>query len=82
MADTKNFPFEQQLDKLEEVVKKMESGELSLEESLKAYESGIDLVSNCQEALNQAKQKISILSEKANDSKLEQLNINIDNNDQ
>ncbi len=56
-----NFDFEKALDNLEEVVTAMEDGELSLEESLQAFEKGIKLTRECQTALNNAEQKVQIL---------------------
>ena len=43
MANKKTFPFEATLEKLEGIVETMESGDLSLEESLRAFEEGIQL---------------------------------------
>ena len=53
--------FEQNLNKLEEIVEKMESGNLSLDESLKAFEEGVRLSKDCNEKLNQAEQKVKVL---------------------
>ena len=53
--------FEQSLKDLEELVERMEEGELSLEDSLKSFESGMSLSRRCQEALDQAEQRIQIL---------------------
>jgi exodeoxyribonuclease VII small subunit len=63
--------FEKTFSELEELVKKMEGGDLSLEESLKYFERGILLTKNCQEALNKAEQKVKILLEKNNKNNLE-----------
>ena len=62
----KNINFEKTLDQLEELVEDMEHGDLSLEESLKAFEKGIKLTRDCQEALNQAEQKVQMLVEENN----------------
>ncbi|MGK0441476.1 MAG: exodeoxyribonuclease VII small subunit [Pseudohongiellaceae bacterium] len=59
----KNINFEKSLDQLEELVEDMEHGDLSLEESLKAFEKGIKLTRDCQSALNQAEQKVQMLVE-------------------
>jgi len=48
------FDFEKSLSDLEQLVADMESGDLSLEESLKKFENGIQLIRNCQGALNEA----------------------------
>lgn len=53
--------LEQSLDTLEALVERMESGELSLEDSLKAFEEGVKLTRECQQALRAAEQKVRIL---------------------
>jgi len=58
MAEIK---FEDALKKLEKLVEDLESGELSLDESLAKYEEGVKLVRICQNKLEQAKKKIEIL---------------------
>ena len=50
--------FEQALQRLEEIVKQMERGNLSLDESLKLFEEGTALVRSCGEQLDQAELKI------------------------
>lgn len=55
------FDFEKALENLEELVSAMEEGELSLEESLQAFEQGIKLTRECQSALKNAEQKVQIL---------------------
>jgi len=58
---SKSFNFEEALANLEALVEAMEEGELSLEESLKAFEQGIKLTRECQQALDQAEQKVQLL---------------------
>ncbi len=53
--------LEEALDSLEALVERMESGELTLEESLQAFEQGVKLTRECQQALTQAEQKVRIL---------------------
>lgn len=55
--------FEQSLDELELLVDKMEQGEMSLEESLAAYERGVGLYRRCQTALEQAELRVRLLSD-------------------
>ena len=55
----KNITFETAMHKLNEIVLKMESGEASLDESLKLFEQGTELASFCYDKLNKAEQKIS-----------------------
>ncbi len=70
--NTKNAPeaapeaglaFEAALDELEALVHKMESGELSLEDSLAAFERGVKLTRHCQAALKSAELKVKVLTE-------------------
>ena len=56
--------FERALDELERLVKQMEEGELSLEDSLKTFERGMDLSRTCQKALDEAEQRVRILTER------------------
>lgn len=64
MVKAKKGPdFEQALDQLEDLVEEMENGDLTLEESLKAFEQGIKLTRECQSALTQAEQKVRVLIE-------------------
>jgi exodeoxyribonuclease VII small subunit len=54
--------FEQALNELESVVAGMERGEQSLDESLAAYERGIALYRQCQQALEQAEQRVTVVN--------------------
>ncbi len=54
--------FEESLGELETLVERMESGELSLEDSLSAFERGIALTRTCQQALQAAEQRVEILT--------------------
>lgn len=53
--------FEKKLNRLEEIVTKMESGDLSLEDSLKFFEEGVKLSRECNTQLAQAEQKVKTL---------------------
>jgi len=53
--------FEDALEKLEGIVRKLETGELSLEESLKAFEEGIRLTRLCAGKLDEAERRVEIL---------------------
>ena len=65
MARKKASPdFEHSLAELQTLVERLESGELSLEDSLTAFEQGIGLTRECQAALAQAEQKVQILLER------------------
>lgn len=54
--------FETQLAALEQIVRELERGELSLEESLRLFEDGVRLSRECQERLNKAERRIEILT--------------------
>ncbi len=56
-----NKKFEEALKELEKAVERLESGELSLEESLAAFESGVSLVKYCSQKLTDVEKKIEVL---------------------
>ena len=58
--------FETSMQALEDLVGKMEAGEMTLEESLAAYERGVGLYRRCQSALEQAELRVRLLSDPAN----------------
>lgn len=58
---TKEFDFEKSLNELEKLVALMEEGDLSLEDSLKHFERGIELTRACHKALADAEQRVEIL---------------------
>jgi exodeoxyribonuclease VII small subunit len=53
--------FEKKLKSLEEIVEKMESGELSLDKSLSLFEEGVRLSKECSTQLADAEQKVKLL---------------------
>lgn len=53
--------FEKSLDELETLVRNLEQGELSLEQSLTAFERGVKLTRACQQALKNAEQRVEQL---------------------
>ena len=55
--------FEKALEELESIVEDLESGDLSLENSLKSFEKGIKLARQCQEQLSQAELQVQKLIE-------------------
>ena len=63
MSETTEFPpsFEAALSELEDLVGRMESGELPLKESLAAYKRGAELLAYCQTALKDAQQQVQVL---------------------
>ncbi|MEY8204743.1 MAG: exodeoxyribonuclease VII small subunit [Bermanella sp.] len=57
----KPLDFEASLTQLETLVEKLENSEFTLEQSLQAFESGVTLTRQCQQALSQAEQKVQLL---------------------
>jgi exodeoxyribonuclease VII small subunit len=55
--------FAQRMTALETIVRNMESGELPLEDALKAYADGMQLLQACQTSLQQAEQTVLILNQ-------------------
>ncbi|MFJ1339250.1 exodeoxyribonuclease VII small subunit [Pseudomonas caricapapayae] len=66
-----SIDFEQSLADLQALVERLENGELSLEDSLTAFEQGISLTRDCQSALVQAEQKVQVLLERDGELKAE-----------
>ena len=65
MSDTASIiDFENSLQQLEDIVNKMEQGQLSLEQSLDAFEQGVKLTRQCQATLKSAEQRVSTLIKK------------------
>ncbi len=62
VARKKTVNFEKKLEELETLVEALESGGLSLEDSLKAFEKGIGITRDCQQALDEAEQKVRQLT--------------------
>jgi exodeoxyribonuclease VII small subunit len=63
--EAKPVDFETAMRDLEEIVARLEQGDLPLEESLAAFERGVKLTRTCQIALKEAEQKVEILLKKA-----------------
>ena len=59
--DAADKKFESALEELEQVVEQLESGDLSLEDSLSAFEKGVGLVRFCNQKLNEVEKKIEML---------------------
>ena len=66
--EPKPVDFETAMRDLEEIVARLEQGDLPLEESLAAFERGVMLTRTCQVALKEAEQKVEILLKKAGES--------------
>jgi exodeoxyribonuclease VII small subunit len=61
----KKGDFEKSLARLEEVVKRLESADLSLDEAMKFFEEGVKLSRDCQKQLEEAEGRVEILLKKA-----------------
>ena len=61
MTDPSEPSFEQALAELEKIVKKMEGGELSLEQALATHKRGLELARFCQKRLEAAQQQVKVL---------------------
>lgn len=59
--EEENISFESAMEELELIVKSLEKGDLNLDESVKQFEKGIKLSKKCNEILESAEKKISIL---------------------
>ena len=57
----KKTNFESDLSRLEELVEQLESGDCSLDDSLKLYEEGVELIRRCSERLNKAELSVKKL---------------------
>jgi len=64
MAQKKKPSFEEALAELEEITRALESGELTLDESVEAYEKGMELKKICYEMLASAEKKLEYLEKK------------------
>ncbi len=58
---TKKVKFEEQMERIQEIVAKLDSGDVSLDESLRLYEEGITLVRACSNRLDEAEQVVKML---------------------
>lgn len=63
MDDMKEMPYEQAAMELESVVNLLESGDLTLEESIKMFERGVGLVRLCNKRLDDIEKRITVLIE-------------------
>lgn len=64
--------FEDALEKLENIVKKMEAGDITLEESLRSFEEGVKLIRFCQAKLDDAQRRVEMLLGKEDDLQAKQ----------
>lgn len=64
-APLENLSFEQAYTELESIVQKLDSGELTLEDSVALYERGRQLSAHCQSLLDKAELRVSVLDEQS-----------------
>lgn len=62
----KNISFEKAMERLEQIVERLESGDINLEESLKAYQEGIMLSQYCNKILEEAEGKVVMIMKEEN----------------
>lgn len=61
--EEKCIPFEEALEELEEIIKKLEYGDLSLDDSLSEFQRGVELYKHCNKTLNNVEGKIKLILE-------------------
>ena len=65
MANKKNQSFEEAIENLEDIVARLESGNLPLDDSIKQFEEAMKLIGYCEQKITSAKQKVKMLTEAA-----------------
>ena len=68
MAKKKEPTFEENLEKLQTVMEKVEKGELGLEDTIKQFEEGMNLIKKCREILDNAELRINKLKENSTET--------------
>lgn len=71
--------FEEAMKKLEDIVRKMEAGDLPLDEALKSFEEGVKLIRSCQDKLEEAQRRVEMLL--GNDGPLRTKHFNVNGED-
>ena len=71
MENDKEINFEEAMEKLEEIASELENGKLSLDESLNKFEEGMKLSKKCNEIIENAEKKITILLQNGDEIKEE-----------
>ena len=65
---SKNTDFEKSLKELEQIVEELQNGDISLDESIKLFERGMELTNLCRKTLETARQKITTLTEEESEN--------------
>jgi exodeoxyribonuclease VII small subunit len=76
-----SIDLEKALQELEALVERLERGDLSLEESLKQFERGMELTRACQAALRDAEQRVEILTTRGGAAVIEPFDANVKSDD-
>ena len=66
MKKKKNKAFDDYIKNLNEIVKKMESDDMNLEDMIDSYENGMNLINICTSELNEIEKRVKILIQKNN----------------
>ena len=69
---TNKANFEDSMRRLEQIVRSMENGDVALDESLKLFKEGTDLVAHCNKLLEEAEMQVKIISTAADGSPVEE----------
>lgn len=72
MLNKKNQSFEENMQRLDQIVRAMERGEVSLEESLKLFQEGTQLVESCGKLLDEAELQVKKITAAADGSPVEE----------
>ena len=59
----KKLSLEQSFERLDDIVKELQAGDLTLEESFQKYEEGMKMVKNCKEAIDKVEKKMEVVQE-------------------
>lgn len=70
--NTKNKTFEENMQRLEQIVRAMERGDVPLEESMKLFQEGTELIKNCGKLLDEAELKVKKISVSTDGSPVEE----------
>lgn len=68
---SKEMNFEESIEKLEDIARELENGDLNLDDSIKKFEEGMQLSKKCSKYLEEAEKKITVLIEKNGELKEE-----------
>ena len=66
-VDANDITYEQAVEQLESIIDRIESGEVGLEDSLKEYERGTELLKRCRAILSQTEQRVTELTQALGD---------------